>query len=89
MQRNAEIGLFTKPSNHDMKKLAAYSRDNQTPQALPLKPTITLPFSTITGTFRLPSEYFSMVSRLLASVTTLIYSTSPPFFAYASRAAVV
>jgi len=71
---------------HPGSSLSASSRRFQTPQAFPLKPTATLPPLTITGTFRTPSECFSMVSRLPESDSTLIYSTSFPLPAKTSRA---
>jgi hypothetical protein len=50
---------------------------------------VTLSPSTITGTFRLPSEYFNMVSSLSGLDKTSIYSVFLLAFAKASRAPVV
>jgi hypothetical protein len=49
----------------------ASSPRNQIPQVSPSKPMVTVSPSTMTGTLRVPLEYFNMVSRCLTSVTTL------------------
>lgn len=68
--------------------MPASSRNNYTPHDLPLKPIVTFSPSTITGTLRIPSEYFSIMLNFSGSDNTFMYSTSF-LFAKAARAASV
>jgi hypothetical protein len=62
---------------------------NQTLQAFPSKPIVTLPSSIITGTLRTPFDIFSIDSSFPSPEKTLIYSYFFPLLEHASRAAVV